>query len=98
MCIHWPDHVAKNVKDTIFVKYRLIGQIENQVKFMNIFTEHISQCNQSASGKMVDLMNENEMEPLYNYTKPPPPPPENTNQFSRPCENVHACQIVYKHL
>ena len=32
---------------------------------MNISTEHISQCNQSepqadASGKMVDLMNENE--------------------------------------
>ena len=62
---------------------------------MKIFTEHISQCNQSepladASGKMVDLMNENEMEPLYNYTKPPPPP--------RPCEKEHVCQIVHKHL
>ena len=59
-CIHCPDHVAYNVKDTIFVKHCLIGQIENQVKFMNISTEHISQRNQSepladASGKMVDL-------------------------------------------
>ena len=64
MCIHQPDHMAQNVKETIFVKYCLIGQIKNQVKFMNICTEHISQCNQSeplgdASGKMVDLMNEN---------------------------------------
>ena len=60
MCIHWPDHVAYNVNDTIFVKYCLIGQMENQVKFMKISTEHISQCNQSdASGQMVDQMNEN---------------------------------------
>ena len=51
MCIHWPDHVAYNDKDTIFVKYCLIGQTENQVKFMNISTEH-SAINQS-------LMNEN---------------------------------------
>ena len=68
MCIHWPDHVAYNVKDTIFVKNCLIGQIENQVKFMNISTELISQCNQSepladASGKMVDLMNNNGITP-----------------------------------
>ena len=41
-----------------------IGQIKNQVKCWNIYTEHISQCNQSkpldgASGRIVDLMNEN---------------------------------------
>ena len=66
MCIHWPDHVAWNAKDTIFVKYCLIGPIKNQVKFMNISKEHILQCNQSepladASGaRVVDLMNENE--------------------------------------
>ena len=41
-----------------------IGHIQNQVKFINISTEQISQCNQSepladASGRMVDLMNEN---------------------------------------
>ena len=40
------------------------GQKKNQVKFMNISTEHILQCNQSdpladAGGKRVDLMNEN---------------------------------------
>ena len=42
------DHVYKNVKDTIFVRYCLIGQIQNQVKFMNTSTEHIySAINQS---------------------------------------------------
>ena len=60
----WPDHVVWNVKDTIFVRYCLIGQIQNKVKFMNTSTEHILQCNQSeplakASRRMVDLMNEN---------------------------------------
>ena len=64
MCIPWPGHVAQNVKDTIFVRYCLIGQIKNQVKFMNISTEHILQRNQSdpladASGRIVDLMIEN---------------------------------------
>ena len=44
--------------------YCLIGQTQNQVKFMNTFTEHILQCNQSepladASGRIADLMNEN---------------------------------------
>ena len=53
-----------NVKDTIFVRYCLIGQIPNQVKFMNTSTEHMLLCNQSepladASGRIVDLMNEN---------------------------------------
>ena len=42
-----------------------IARIKNQVKFMNILTEHILQCNQleplaDASGRIVDLMNENE--------------------------------------
>ena len=63
-CIPWPDHVVQNVKDTISVRYCLIGQIQNQVKFMNTSTEHILQCNQSepladASGRIVDLKNEN---------------------------------------
>ena len=52
------------MKDTIFVRYCLIGKIKNQVKFRHISTEHIIQCNQSdpladASGRIVDLMNEN---------------------------------------
>ena len=38
MCIPWHDHVAQNVKDTFFVRYCLIDQIKNQVKFMNIST------------------------------------------------------------
>ena len=49
----------------MFVKYCLIGQIEDQVKLINISTENILQCNQSeplahASGRIVDLMNETE--------------------------------------
>ena len=57
--------MVQNVKDTIFVRYHLIGQIQNQVKFMNTSTEHILQCNQSepladAGGRIVDLMNEND--------------------------------------
>ena len=53
------DHVVQNVKDTIFVRYCLIGQTQNQVEFMNTSTEHILQCNQSeplaeASGRIVD--------------------------------------------
>ena len=67
----WP-----NIKSTLtmwfrmsmtpfFVKYCLIGQIQNRVKFMNTSTEHILQCNQSeqladASGRIVDLMAEND--------------------------------------
>ena len=52
--------MVQNVKDTISV----IVQIQNQAKFMNTSTEHIPQCNQSeqladASGRIVDLMNEN---------------------------------------
>ena len=43
---HWANF-SLNVKNTIFVKYCLIGQIKDQIKFMNISTEHISQCNQS---------------------------------------------------
>ena len=44
--------------------YCLIGQIQNQVKFISMSTEHFLQCNQSelladASGRIVDLMNEN---------------------------------------
>ena len=63
-CIPWSDHVIENVKDTIYVRYYLIGLIQNQVKFMNTSTEHIPQCNQSerladASGKIVGLMNQN---------------------------------------
>ena len=55
------------VKETIFVRYCLIGQIQNQIKFMNTSTEHILQCNQSepladASGRIVDLINENDPE------------------------------------
>ena len=47
-----------------FVRYCLIGLIQNQVKLINTSTEHILQCNQSepvadASGRIVDLMNEN---------------------------------------
>ena len=44
----------------------LVSRIKNQVKFMNISTEQILQCNQSepladASGRrIVDLMNEND--------------------------------------
>ena len=64
MYILWPGHVTWNVKDTIFVRYCLIGIIENQVKFMSISTEHIPHRNQSelladASGRIVHLMNEN---------------------------------------
>ena len=52
-----------------FVRYCLIGQIKNQVKFMNTSTEHILQCNQSelladASGRIVDLLNENGYEQM----------------------------------
>ena len=41
---------------------------KNQVKFMNISTQHILQCKLSepladASGRKVDLMNENGIEP-----------------------------------
>ena len=44
--------------------YCLIGQILNQVKFMNTSTEHILLYKQSehladASGRIVDLMNKN---------------------------------------
>ena len=57
------DHVVQNVTDTIFVRYCLIGPIQNQVKFMNTSTEHILQCNESepladTSGRIVDLMND----------------------------------------
>ena len=50
----------------------LMPQRENQVKFMNISTEHISQCNQSeplvdGSGKMVDLMNENDIRQAHDW-------------------------------
>ena len=67
MCIPWRDHVPQNVPQ-FFVKYCLIGQIKNQVKFMNISTEHIPQCKQSesladASGRIVDLINENGWHP-----------------------------------
>ena len=56
--------MVQNVNYTILVRYCLIGQIQNQVKFINTSTEHISQCNQSEplaefSGRIVDLMNEN---------------------------------------
>ena len=51
--------MVKNVKDTIFVRYCHIGQIKNQVKFMNIYRERILQCNQSeTSGRIVDLMDD----------------------------------------
>ena len=72
-CILWPDHVVYNVKDTIFVRYRLIDpQIPNRVKFMNTSTEHILQGNQSepladASGRIVDLMNENWCDRAVDY-------------------------------
>ena len=57
---------------TIF-RYCFIGWIKNPVKFINISTKHILQCNQSepiadASGRIVDLMNENA---LHGYTMSP---------------------------
>ena len=53
--------------------YCLIGQIKNQVKFIIISTQHILQCNQSdsladASGRIVDLMNENARDPAQQLT------------------------------
>ena len=47
---------------------------ENPVKFMNISTEHILQCNQTeppadASERIVDLMNENDSDAFLMFLK-----------------------------
>ena len=67
----WVAVARHNFKWWKFTENNLVGkgitQDKNQVKFINISTQHIIQCNQSepladASRMIVDLINENGVE------------------------------------